>query len=45
MDSPKLIGAVLNDATDFDRMEYYGRYYMAENNASGGSKKKRDAKQ
>ena len=45
MDSPKLIGVVLNDAIDFDRMEYYGRYYMTENSADTGSKRKRKTRQ
>jgi Mrp family chromosome partitioning ATPase len=44
MDSPKLIGVVLNDAADFDRIEYYGRYYLSENSADGGSKGKRKSK-
>ncbi|MGA3213123.1 MAG: CpsD/CapB family tyrosine-protein kinase [Terriglobales bacterium] len=26
MDSPKLVGVVINDAHDFDRIDYYGRY-------------------
>lgn len=27
MDSPKLIGAVLNDVIDLDQVSYYGKYY------------------
>jgi len=27
MDAPKLVGVVLNDADDFDRVDYYDQYY------------------
>ena len=36
LDSPKLIGAVLNDATDLDQVSYYGKYYSGKK--SGGKK-------
>jgi capsular exopolysaccharide synthesis family protein len=32
LDSPKLIGAVLNDATDLDQVSYYGKYYSGKKN-------------
>jgi capsular exopolysaccharide synthesis family protein len=41
MDSPKLIGVVLNDATDFDRVSYYDKYYAghAEHKSGNGDAK------
>jgi hypothetical protein len=27
LDNPKLIGIVLNDASDYDRVNYYDQYY------------------
>ena len=40
MDSPKLIGLVLNDAVDFDQVEYYGRYYSYEGDTPPAGKTK-----
>ena len=45
LDSPKLLGTVLNDAVDFDRLEYYGRYgYSQYFSKDSGSKRSGNAK-
>ncbi|MGH9732795.1 MAG: CpsD/CapB family tyrosine-protein kinase [Candidatus Acidiferrales bacterium] len=37
LDNPKLIGVVLNGATEFDRVNYYDQYYAARPRGSNGS--------
>ncbi|HEV2616499.1 MAG TPA: CpsD/CapB family tyrosine-protein kinase [Candidatus Acidoferrales bacterium] len=42
LDNPKLIGVVLNGATEFDRVNYYDQYYAAASRRhNGGSPTKR----
>ena len=37
LDNPKLIGVVLNGASEFDRVNYYDQYYAAKPQRSNGS--------
>ncbi len=41
LDHPKLIGVVVNDASDFDQIDYDGQYYGARKNGDKSSKKQR----
>ena len=41
LDRPKLIGVVVNDASDFDQIDYDGQYYGARKYEENGSKKLR----
>jgi Mrp family chromosome partitioning ATPase len=38
LDNPKWIGTVLNEASEFDRMNYAGQYYTLEPQRKKGSK-------
>lgn len=42
MDNPKLVGVAINDASDFDRVDYYGHYYYA---GSGAKSENREESQ
>jgi len=39
LDRPKLIGVVVNEASDFDQIDYDGQYYGARKYGNNGSKK------
>jgi|HubBroStandDraft_6_1064221.scaffolds.fasta_scaffold18152_2 capsular exopolysaccharide synthesis family protein len=39
LDNPKLIGVVVNEASDFDQIEYEGQYYGARKHGDKGSRK------
>lgn len=39
LDNPKLIGVVVNEASDFDQIEYEGQYYGARKNGDKGLRK------
>src|SRR5580692_5729668 len=41
LDHPKLIGVVVNEASDFDQIDYDGQYYGARKYGENGSKKPR----
>jgi len=41
LDHPKLIGVVVNEASDFDQIDYDGQYYGARKYGNNGSKKVR----
>jgi len=41
LDRPKLIGVVVNEASDFDQIDYDGQYYGARKYGNNGSKKVR----
>jgi capsular exopolysaccharide synthesis family protein len=41
LDRPKLIGVVVNEASDFDQIDYDGQYYGARKYGGNGSKKAR----
>ena len=41
LDNPKLIGVVMNEASDFDQIEYDGQYYGAQKNGDKGLRKAR----
>jgi capsular exopolysaccharide synthesis family protein len=41
LDHPKLIGVVVNEASDFDQIDYDGQYYGARKYGGNGSKKVR----
>src|SRR5580658_164418 len=41
LDRPKLIGVVVNEASDFDQIDYDGQYYGARKYGNNGSKKAR----
>jgi capsular exopolysaccharide synthesis family protein len=41
LDHPKLIGVVVNEASDFDQIDYDGQYYGARKYGDNGSKKVR----
>jgi capsular exopolysaccharide synthesis family protein len=41
LDRPKLIGVVVNEASDFDQLDYDGQYYGARKYGDNGSKKVR----
>jgi capsular exopolysaccharide synthesis family protein len=41
LDHPKLIGVVVNEASDFDQIDYDGQYYGARKYKENGSKKPR----
>jgi capsular exopolysaccharide synthesis family protein len=41
LDQPKLIGVVVNEASDFDQIDYDGQYYGARKYGDNGSKKVR----
>jgi capsular exopolysaccharide synthesis family protein len=41
LDRPKLIGVVVNEASDFDQIDYHGQYYGARKYGDNGSKKAR----
>jgi protein-tyrosine kinase len=41
LDQPKLIGVVVNEASDFDQIDYDGQYYGARKYGEKGSKKAR----
>jgi len=41
LDNPKLVGIVLNDASDYDRVTYYDQYYT-ERNLSAGAPARED---
>jgi capsular exopolysaccharide synthesis family protein len=41
LDHPKLIGVVVNEASDFDQIDYDGQYYGARKNGDQGLKKAR----
>jgi Mrp family chromosome partitioning ATPase len=41
LDRPKLVGVVVNEASDFDQIDYDGQYYGARKYGDNGSKKAR----
>jgi Mrp family chromosome partitioning ATPase len=41
LDHPKLIGVVVNEASDFDQIDYEGQYYGARKYGDKGSRKAR----
>jgi len=41
LDPPKLIGVVVNEASDFDQIDYDGQYYGARKYGDKSSKKVR----
>jgi Mrp family chromosome partitioning ATPase len=41
LDNPKLIGVVVNEASDFDQIEYEGQYYGARKYGDKGLRKVR----
>lgn len=41
LDNPKLIGVVVNEASDFDQIQYEGQYYGAQKNGDKGLRKAR----
>jgi hypothetical protein len=36
LDDPKIIGVVLNEASEFDRIHYYDQYYAGQTRGSNG---------
>ncbi len=41
LDNPKLVGIVLNDASGYDRVNYYDQYYTARGDSDGAGKEER----